>query len=122
VRPWVSKLRYADAAPPERWFNRVFLTSYVVAGALAVYAWEHTASSCTNPQYHRRDEFSCPSSGRIAFTWALIAVLIGTAFASRFVLWRRLRAAYVPLLVAVVGIALVAAWLISHHPRWGVAR
>jgi|SRR5919198_5493689 hypothetical protein len=119
---WVRRLSYEDAPPPERWFNRAFLTAYAIAGALGVYAWESTVSACSNPQYHRPHDFSCPSTARIAFTWALLGVLIGTMFASRFVLWRRLRSAYVPLLAIMVLIAGVAVLLITHHPKWGVAR
>ena len=119
---WLLTVKLPNAPPTERWFNRAFLTAYAVAGVLAVYAWEHTASACTNPQYDRPDEYSCPSTGRIVFTWVLLLALIGTMFLSRFVLWRRLRAAYVPLLLVVVAIGFIAVWLISHHPQWGVPR
>jgi hypothetical protein len=122
MRAWVSKLSYEDAAPPERWFNRAFLAAYAVAAALVLYAWFYIASACSKPQFQHRDEFSCPSTGRILSTWTLIGILMGTMFGSRFVLWRRLRAAYVPLLAVFVALGVVAAWLISHHARWGVPR
>jgi hypothetical protein len=87
-----------------------------------LYAWIYTASACSKPQFKHRDEFSCPSTGRILSTWALIGILMVTMLVSRFVLWRRLRAAYVPLLAVFVALGVVAAWLISHHARWGVPR
>jgi hypothetical protein len=119
---WLSDFRLRGAEPPERRFNRVFLAIYVVAAALTVFAWERTATACSKDQYQRPDEFSCPSDARIALTWALGALLVATGLASRFALHRRIRRAYIPLLVVVVVVGTVAAWLITHHPRWGVPR
>jgi hypothetical protein len=119
---WLSDLRLRGAEPPERRFNRVFLGIYFLAGALTLFAWARTVTACSNEQYQRPDEFSCPSDARIALTWALGAILIATGFASRFALRRRIRRAYIPLVVVVVAVGAVAAWLITHHPRWGVPR
>jgi hypothetical protein len=54
---------------------------------------------------------------------ALLAVaLIATGFASRVVLHKRLRAAYVPVLLLLGAIGVAAAWSLTHHPHWGIPR
>jgi hypothetical protein len=119
---WLSDFRLQSAERPERLFNRIFLAAYAASGTLAVFTWERTLSSCSNPQYHRRDEFSCPRDTRIGATWALIAVLVAAGLASRVAIHRRLRQTYVPLVLVVVAVGVAAAWMLTHHPRWGVAR
>ena len=119
---WLTDLRLPDAEAPERRFNRAFLTIYAVSGALLVFAWERTVSSCSNFQYHRRDTYSCPSGGRIAFTWVLLAALVLAGLGSRVAIHKRARRVYVPLVVLVAVLGAIAAWLITHHPRWGIPR
>jgi hypothetical protein len=119
---WLSDFRLKNAERPERLFNRIFLTAYAASGILAVFAWERTVSSCSNPQYHRPHEFSCPSGTRIGATWALFAVLVGAGLASRVAIHRRLRRTYAPLVLVVVAVGATAAWLLTHHPQWGVPR
>jgi hypothetical protein len=117
---WLFEFRLRGAEAPERRFNRAFLAIYLIAGALMVFTWDRTVTACSNAQYHRRDEFSCPSEARIALIWVLGAILVATGFASRLALHRRLRRAYIPLAFVVIAVGLGAAWLITHHPRWGV--
>jgi hypothetical protein len=117
---WLTDFRLRGAEAPERRFNRAFLAMYLIAGALTLFTWERTLTACSNAQYHRRDEFSCPSDVRIALIWVLGGILVATGLASRFALHRRIRRAYVPLTLVVIAVAAAAAWLITHHPRWGV--
>jgi hypothetical protein len=119
---WLFEFRLRGAEAPERRFNRAFLALYSIAGAITILTWERTVTACSNSQYHRRDEFSCPSDARIVLIWALGGILVGTGFASRFALHRRIRRAYVPLALVVAAVGVLAAWLITHHPRWGVPR
>jgi len=119
---WLSDLRLRGAEAPERRFNRAFLALCLIAGALTLFTWDRTVAACSNEQYHRRDEFSCPSDARIALTWVLLVIFIAIGLASRFALHRRMRRAYIPLALVVVAVGVVAAWLITHHPRWGVPR
>jgi hypothetical protein len=119
---WLSDVRLRHAEATERRFNRVFLTLYSISGALTIFAWERTVTACSNRQYHHRHDFSCPSAGRIALTWVLGVILVATGVASRFALRRRIRRAYVPLAVIVVAVGALAAWLLTHHSRWGVPR
>ena len=117
---WLFDFRLLTADPLERAFNRVFLGAYAIAGILAVFTWERTASACSDMQ--RRNDFSCPSGGRIALTWGLLALLIGTGIASRFAIHRRFRRAYAPLLLVVGVIAVAALWLLVHRDHWGMPR
>jgi len=117
---WLSDFRLRGAEAPERRFNRAFLTMYLGVGALTLFTWQRTATACSNGQYHRRDEFSCPSDGRIAFTWVLAVVLVTSGLASRFALHGRMRGTYIPLVLLIVAVGVVAGWLLTHHPAWGV--
>jgi hypothetical protein len=117
---WLFDLRVRTADPLERTFNRIFLAAYAITAALTVLTWERTASACSNMQ--RQNDFSCPSGGRIVLTWGLLALLIVTAIASRFAIHRRLRRAYVPLLLVVAAIAIAALWLLAHRDHWGMPR
>jgi hypothetical protein len=117
---WLSDFRLRNADVPERRFNRVFLAIYGISGALTVSTWFRTVGACSNPQYYRRNEYSCPSDGRIALTWILGVVLVATVFASRVALHKRARHAYIPLVFIVAVVGALAGWLITHHARWGV--
>jgi hypothetical protein len=117
---WLSDFRLRNADVPERRFNRVFLAIYGISGALTVSTWFRTVGACSNPQYYRRNEYSCPSDGRIALTWILGVVLVATVFASRVALHKRARHAYIPLVLIVAVVGALAGWLITHHARWGV--
>jgi hypothetical protein len=117
---WLSDFRPRNADVPERRFNRVFLAIYGISGALTVSTWFRTVGACSNPQYYRRNEYSCPSDGRIALTWILGVVLVATVFASRVALHKRARHAYIPLVLIVAVVGALAGWLITHHARWGV--
>ena len=106
---WLFDFRVRGAAAPERRFNRAFLVVYLIASALWILNWDRTVSACSNAQYRHRDEFSCPSSARIALIWVFGLILVATGFASRFALHRRLRRAYVPLAGVVIAIGVVSA-------------
>jgi hypothetical protein len=117
---WLSDFRLRNAEAPERRFNRIFLAIYGISAALTVLTWDRTVGACSNPQYYHRDEYSCPSEGRIALTWILGVVLVATVFVSRVALHKRGRGAYIPLVLIVAVIGALAGWLITHHSRWGV--
>ena len=118
---WLMDFRLRDAEVPDRRFNRVFLTTYAVSGALVVLAWDRTVAAC--PNFHDpRHEYSCPSGARIALTWILGVVLVAAGLASRVALHKRARRAYIPFVVLVAALGAVAAWLMTHHPHWGVVR
>jgi hypothetical protein len=117
---WLSDFRLRNAEVPERRFNRIFLAIYGISGGLTVLTWFRTVSACSNLQYHHRNEYACPSDGRIAFTWILGVVLVATIFASRVALHKRGRRAYIPLVLIVAMIGALAGWLITHHGQWGV--
>jgi hypothetical protein len=119
---WLTDLRLPNAEPPERRFNRLFLATYGACGALVLLTWFRTGGACSNYQYHHRSEYSCPSDTRIVATWLLAVALIATGFASRVVLHKRLRAAYVPVLLLLGAIGVAAAWSLTHHPHWGIPR
>jgi hypothetical protein len=117
---WLSDFRVRNAELPERRFNRAFLVIYGISGALTVSTWFRTVGACSNLQYHHRNEYACPSEGRIALTWILGVVLVATVFASRVALHTRRRGAYIPLVLIVAVIGALAGWLITHHGQWGV--
>lgn len=117
---WLADFRLRHADAPERRFNRIFLATYGLSGALAVLTWDRTVSACSNYQYHHRNDYSCPSGTRIALTWVVLAVLVASGFASRLALHKRARPAYVPLLLLVAALGATAAWSILQHPHWGV--
>lgn len=116
---WLSDFTLRGAEPFERRFNSIFLGVTVLAGLATLLNWERTVPACTKEQYGQ-DEFSCPSDARIILAWSLAAIVILSGFASRFALHRRLRLAYVPLLLVVVAAGAAALWMATHHPRWGV--
>jgi len=117
---WLTDFRLRNAEAPERRFNRIFLTIYGISGALTVLTWDRTVSACSNLQYQHRNEYSCPSEARIAFTWILGGALVAAGFASRVALHKRGRRAYIPLVLIVAVIGSLAGWLLTHHSRWGV--
>jgi len=67
----------------------------------------------------RPDLYSCPSDERIDGTWAVLAVVVLSALASRYLLWKRLRALYLPLVVIQLRAVGLITWLATHHPSWG---
>jgi FtsH-binding integral membrane protein len=117
---WLSDFRLRNAETPERRFNRIFLTTYSISGALTVLTWDRTVTACSNPQYQHRDQYSCPGDARIALTWILGGVLVATGLLSRVALHKRVRRAYIPLALIVLVVGAVAGWLITHHAHWGV--
>lgn len=117
---WLSDLRLRNAEVPERRFNLTFLAIYGISAALTVSAWFRTVGACSNPQYHHRNDYSCPSEGRIALTWILGVVLVATFLASRVALRKRGRGAYIPLVLIAAVIGALAGWLITHHGQWGI--
>jgi hypothetical protein len=104
---WLTTFRLRNAEAPERRFNRIFLTMYGISGVLTFLTWDRTITACSNFQYNRRHEYSCPSDARIALTWALGGLLVASGFASRVALHKRARRVYMPLrlLVAALGAA-----------------
>jgi hypothetical protein len=117
---WLTDFRLRNAEAPECRFNQVFLTIYGISGALTVLTWDRTVGACSNLQYHHRNEYSCPSDARIAFTWILGGILVATGLASRVALHKRARRTYIPFVLVVAAAGAVAGWLITHHSRWGV--
>jgi hypothetical protein len=119
---WLTSLRLRNAEVPERRFNRIFLTMYGISGVLTFLTWDRTVTACSNFEYNRRHEYSCPSDARIALTWALGGVVVASGLTSRVALHKRARRLYIPLLVLAAALAAGAGWLITHHSRWGVPR
>jgi hypothetical protein len=117
---WLTDFRLRNAEPPERRFNRLFLTIYGISGALTVLTWDRTLSACSNLQYHHRNEYSCPSDARIALTWIVGGILVATGLASRAALHKRARRAYIPLVLIIAAAGAVAGWLLTHRAPWGV--
>lgn len=115
---WLFDVTVRGAERFERRFNYVFLALIGLAGLAAVLNWERTITACSKAQ--SRQEFSCPSDGRILLAWSLAVIVVSAGFASRVVLHRRLRLLYAPLLLAIVAAGGVALWMATHHPRWGV--
>lgn len=119
---WLTDLPLRNAEVPERRFNRLFLSVYGTSAVLTLLSWDRTVTACSNFQYDHRHAFSCPSGARIAGTWLLAAALVASGFASRLALHKRTRPLYPALVLVVATVGATAAWLLTHHPRWGIPR
>lgn len=109
----------AGMSPVDRVFNVLSLGLTMGAGFLGVLEWFRLLEECSNPERAQPELYSCPDDERIFGTWVVIGLVVASGLASRYLLWRRWRALYVPLVALQLVAAGTIAWLATHHPNWG---
>jgi hypothetical protein len=103
----------------DRAFNVATLGLTLLGGLSAVLEWFQVLDACSGAERRQPGMYSCPSEARTFGTWAVGGAIVLLGLASRYLLWKRLRALYVPLLALQLGAAGVVVWLATHHPDWG---